>query len=131
MKNENWIDINHDRMSGETFFMLLTTEFPETQKDILEEGGNIHSQMEIFAEYTIATIRKDNKIEMARCFDFIESKINLLHTDLEEAIKVSYCESLILGEIRNLIPVIAKRMPTKLQAMFKEYQDSYRSITDL
>ncbi|MCO6358805.1 DUF7674 family protein [Roseivirga pacifica] len=130
MKSENWIDINHDRMSGETFFILLTTEFPETREEILEEDGNIHSQMEVFAEYTTARIKKGSKVEMTRCFAFIESKIDLLHTDLEEAIKVSYCESLILGEIGDLIPVIAKRMPKKLQAMFEEYQDSYRGITN-
>ena len=77
----------------------MTKEFPNLKTAIdLEDSDNYHFRMEIFSDYTIEQIQSKNYKELKRCFDFQESRIEKLNSNLYNALNVSYCESLLLGK---------------------------------
>lgn len=131
MKSENWIDINDGKMSGFQFFNLVLAEFPQLEKEMNEwEQEYIHMRMEIFAEYAIEQIKYDNIPELRRCFDFIESRLDEVNLDIENALNVSYCENLLLGEVARDMDKIINIMPTKFKAMYLDYKQYYYDLME-
>lgn len=131
MKNENWIDINDGKISGFEFFQLVLAEFPQLECEINEwEQTYIHMKMEIFAEYTIKQIESNNILELTKCFNFIESKIDELNLDIENALNVSYCESLLLGDAADEMYRIINLMPTKLKTIYLDYKQHYLNLME-
>jgi hypothetical protein len=131
MKSDNWIDINDNKMGADEYFEMLVKEFPVIQSDIEEEDSDmIHMRMERFADYTIEQIKTNNSKELEKCFDFQESKIDLLNSDLENALIVSYCESMLLGDVANQMDKIVDHMPTKLKTKYLDYEIYYNKLVE-
>ncbi|KYG72903.1 DUF7674 family protein [Roseivirga echinicomitans] len=129
MKSENWIDVNDDKMGADRYFELLVNDFPMIRNEIQEEDSDmIHMRMECFADYTIKQIKGDNDRELKRCFDFQESKIDLINSDLENALIVSYCESMLLGEVAKKMDRIVDIMPDKLRRKYLDYEAYYNKL---
>jgi hypothetical protein len=87
-------------------------------------------RMERFADYTIEQIKTNNSKELEKCFDFQESKIDLLNSDLENALIVSYCESMLLGDVANQMDKIVDHMPTKLKTKYLDYEIYYNKLVE-
>jgi hypothetical protein len=121
--------MNESKMNGEEFFNDLILAFP-TLKDKILEGASYenHSRMETFARYTMEQIKLRNWDELKKCFEFQESRIELIDSELINALTVSYCESLLLGELSQQMNDIVPRMGTKLQKHYKEYEDYYNDL---
>jgi len=129
MKSENWIDVNDGKMSGFEFFKLVLAEFPQLEKEMNEwEHDYFYMRMEIFADYAVEQIKSDNIPELTRCFNFIEHKIGEINSDLENALNVSYCENLLLGDVAEEMDRIINIMPTKLKAMYLDYKQYYYNL---
>ncbi|MGY3795820.1 DUF7674 family protein [Aquimarina sp. 433] len=123
MNSENWID-------EKEYFNSLIKEFPQIKNKILEwEPDVIHMRMEMFADYTMEQIKANDINELKRCFDFQESKIDFIDSNIENALNVSYCESLLLGDCADEMNRIVEYMPEKLKAEYKEYEKYYIELT--
>lgn len=114
-------------MTGEEYFELIVNEFPGLKQDI-DEDDSSHFRMERFASYTIEQIKTKNFTELNRCFDFQETKIDSMDSDLENALFVSYCEPLLLGKCAHEMEEIVKLMPAKLKVKYKEYEVYYYNL---
>ena len=131
MKSENWIDVNDGKMGADRYFELLVNDFPMIRKEIEEEDSDmIHMRMECFADYTIEQIKSNNNKELKRCFDFQESKINFINSDLENDLIVSYCESMLLGDVSSQMEKIVDLMPPKLKTKYIDYEAHYNKLVD-
>jgi len=129
MKSENWIDLDDGKMNADEYFQLVMKEFPETKEGILDwESEMIHMRMESFAEYTIKQIEKNDLDELKRCFEFQESKIDLINSELENALNVSYCEALLIGDAADEMERFIPHMPKKLKAEYFAYQKYYLDL---
>lgn len=118
-------------MTNDTYFESMITEFPTIRQAILEEDIEmIHFRMERFADYTIEQIKLKNETEIFRCFDFQESKIDLMSAELINALTVSYCESLLLGECANQMTKTKNLMPTKLRNIYLDYEKWYMELVE-
>ncbi|MTI19846.1 hypothetical protein E1176_02305 [Fulvivirga sp. RKSG066] len=114
-------------MTGHKYFDSLIDVFPTLKTDIVEDDS-IYFRMERFANYTNEQIKSKNLTELNRCFDFQESQLDTMDSDLENALLVSYCEALLLGEYANEMDVIVKLMPPKLKLKFMEYEVYYHNL---
>lgn len=115
MKNSK----NHQTgLSVAEYFSELVTCFPGLSNRIDMSDGP-HFNMERFADYTIEQIEKADHAELKRCFDFQEDRIDLLNEGLENAINVSYCETLICYDMP--MPFF-KNMRPKLFKVYMEYK---------
>lgn len=111
------------------YFECLVQEFPKIKKEVEDEDSDmIHMKMEIFAEYTIQQIKSKNTKELVRCFEFQESRIDLMNSLLENALNVSYCESMLLGEVSNQMDQIIEIMPIKLKEKYLAYENYYFNL---
>lgn len=102
--------------------------FPQLINEIdMEEG--IHYNMESFAQYTIQQIRNSNFEELKKCFAFQEEKIPLVTPEIENAMNVSYCESMLLSDVGPNMLRVTKYMGRKLFTMYKDYEDYYNQLS--
>ncbi len=108
-------------IGASTYFADLIKDFPDLRADISSDDGN-HMKMERFADHTIKQIKKADFVELKKCFDFQESRINKITADLENAMTVSYCESLLLGEVSKQMTKIIIYMGPKLLKMYRDYE---------
>ena len=115
----NLIDI----ITPEVYFKELTTTFPKITEKIEGEEGE-HFKMERFADYTIMQIKTNNISELKRCFDYQDEKIPLCPA-LENAMIVSYCESLLLGDLASVIHNFTSYMKPRLFKMYNDYRIEY------
>jgi hypothetical protein len=116
-------------ITNDNYFDELITAFPSLKLPILDWGAEmIHFRMETFAEYTIEQIKKDDKTEFVKCFNFQESKIDLMDSDLLNALTVSYCEALLLGKQHNRMKELIHLMPSKLRSVYLDYEKLYNEI---
>lgn len=119
------------QIERDTFFNELIVSFPMLESKIKEEDSDlIHMRMERFSDYTIEQIEKQNIEELIKCFDFQESRIELLSTELLNALTVSYCESLMLGKCSSKMKDIKIFMPPKLKTVYLNYEKRYNEIVD-
>lgn len=112
------------------YYSELIMEFPTLKNEIEnEEPEMVHFRMEIFSTYNIEQIKTNNYSELNRCFQFQESRIDKMNSELINALNVSYCESLLLGECANKMTGIRKLMPPKLKEVYTEYEKYYTELT--
>ncbi|WP_316794741.1 hypothetical protein [Pedobacter frigoris] len=117
-------------MTDNEFFMELIDSFPIIKPDIeLEDIDMIHMRMEIFASYTNKLIEEDDIQEVTRCFNFLELRTDSMSDELINALNVSYCEALLLGENAYNMESIVKIMPTKLSVIYLGYKRYYEWLT--
>ncbi|QMU28937.1 DUF7674 family protein [Adhaeribacter radiodurans] len=127
---KKWIDVNASKLDSNQYFTDLILLFPDLKEKIEEEDPSmIHFRMEEFASYTIDHIKNKNWQKLKTCFDFQESKIDLVNSDLINAMNVSYCETLMLGEVAGQMDNVIPMMGTKLQRLYNEYQEYYNRLT--
>ncbi len=130
MKSENWTDLDDGKINPNEYYSEMITEFPILKNEIeSEESEMVHSRMEIFSDYSIEQIKTKKYSELKRCFEFQESRIEKLSSELINALNVSYCESLLLGDCANEMTEIKKLMTPKLKRVYAEYEKYYAELT--
>ena len=130
MKSENWTNLDNNKMKPNEYFSELITEFPILKTEIESEDSEmVHFRMERFSDYNIEQIKTKNYSELKRCFEFQESRIKKLNSDLINALNVSYCESLLLGECASEMTEIKKLLTPKLKEVYVEYEKYYAELT--
>jgi len=130
MKSENCTNFDDGKMNPNEYYSELIIEFPTLKDEIeSEEPEMVHFRMEIFSSYNIEQIKTKNYSELKRCFEFQEFRIEKLNPELINALNVSYCESLLLGECANEMNEIRKLMTPKLAEFYAEYKKYYAKIT--
>jgi hypothetical protein len=129
MKGKGLIKIYAGEMNAEQYFNHLTAEFPDIKDKINDwDSDMIFFKMEVFAEYTIDKIKSENKEELIKCLDFQESKIDFVDSILLNAMVVSYCEALLLGECRQQMDKVVDFMGPKLKKLYKDYETYYNNL---
>ncbi len=118
-------------MTNDIYFELMIAEFPSIRQNILEEQAeHIHFRMERFADYTFEQIESKNETEIIRCFNFQESKIDLMTAELINALTVSYCESMLLGKCADQMKQTKNLMPIKLKKIYLDYEKWYEELVE-
>ena len=118
-------------MTNDNYFNDLIIQFPLLRLIIIEEETDlIHVRMERFADYTIEQIKNENITELEKCFSFQETKIDLMTSDLRNALVVSYCETLLLGECADKMKSLTKLMPPKLKDIYLDYEKWYNDLAE-
>lgn len=132
MESDNWKNLNNYEIKPNEYFSELIMEFPALKTEIESQDSEmVHFRMEFFSDYNIQQIKTKNITELKRCFDFQEIRIEKLNSDLINALNVSYCESLLLGECAKEMTEIMKLMPPKLKKNYVEYEKYYNELTKL
>jgi hypothetical protein len=85
-------------------------------------------RMERFADYTIEQVKNNNITELEKCFSFQETKIDLMTSDLRNALVVSYCEALLLGKCADKMKPLINLMPPKLKGIYIDYEKWYNAL---
>ena len=117
-----------DIITPELYFKELTITFPEITEKVAGEDG-AHFKMERFADYTIKQIKTNNIPELKRCFDYQDAKIPVCPA-LEDAIVVSYCELLLLGDVASIIHNFTSYMKPSLFKMYNNYRIAYFDLVE-
>lgn len=116
-------------MNAEEYFIQLIAAFPNLEERLSRwESDMIFFKMETFAEYTIEQIERENTFEIIKCFQFQESKIDLLDSLLLNALTVSYCEALLLSGVEQKMKMVYKLMGPRLEKLYREYKSYYSSL---
>jgi len=119
------------KINSDDFFNELLIYFPHLEDKIKGEEPNlVHSRMEIFSDYSIKQIEKENYAELKKCFDFHESRIEFMVPELINALTVSYCESLMLGNCASKMDRIKTFMPTKFKTHYLNYEKCYNDLVN-
>lgn len=130
MKKPNWIDIDKDKINGKEYFQEMEKKFPELSEELnWWEDDLIHLKMEVFSRYTNQQIQEENDKELIRCFHFQEERLGKIDSALENAIYVSYCETLLLENEKDIINEKRKLMWKKLKWYYDEYEKYYLELT--
>jgi hypothetical protein len=129
MKGNDLIKVSDGEMNADEYFRDLTAEFSNL-KDKLNEWDSdmIFFKMEMFAEYSIDQIKSGNKEELNKCLDFQESKIDYVDSLLLNAMTVSYCEALLLGECGQQMDQVVDLMGPKLKKLYMDYETYYNNL---
>lgn len=116
-------------MNPEEYFIHLKNALPDLMNRLQEcESDMIFLKMETFANYTIEQIKSQNWENLKKCFDFQESKIELVDSLLLNAMNVSFCESLLLGECRFEMNKVKRFMGKKLEKLYDDYETYYNDL---
>jgi hypothetical protein len=110
------------------YFDALTQQFPTLKKEIDELEALNHIKMEVFARYTNFQIQKRNPKEFMRCLEFQESMIDVMPDEIENALYVSYIESLLLGQFATQMKKKVARMPPKFKEKYVFYTNHHHSL---
>ena len=125
----NFIHISQDEKDAFPYFDSMASNFPIIKNELEQEDINmIFCKMEIFAQYTNDQITQSNTGELVRCFEFQESEYDNMNDLLLNALSVSYCEALLLGENSSIMKEIQKLMPEKLKKHYLDYQLFYSEL---
>jgi hypothetical protein len=116
------------KISPNQYFDALTQQFPTLKKEIDELEALNHIKMEVFARYTNLQIQKRNPKEFMRCLEFQESMIDVMPDEIENALYVSYIESLLLGQFALQMKKKVATMPPKFKEKYEEYATHYYSL---
>lgn len=126
MKKPNWIEVDKGKIDGKKYFQEMGKEFPELVEELnWHEDDLIHPKMEIFSRYTNQQIKDGNDKELIRCFHFQEQRLGKVDSDLENAIYVSYCETLLLENKEEVMISKKELMFKKLKWYFDDYEKHY------
>jgi hypothetical protein len=123
------LNIDDHIIEQREYFEQLIQEFPDLEIDYEDlENGMVHFNMERFADYTISQIKKSDLNKLKSCFYFQEKRINYLSHELENALNVSFCESLLLGEVAKEMNKFLFYMGPLLRKFYKAYEDYYNNL---
>jgi hypothetical protein len=116
------------KITTDHYFDELTRQFPATKDEIDELQDWSHIKMEVFSRYTNLQIQKRNPKEFMRCLEFQESMIDVMPDDIENALYVSYIETLLLGQFSAQMKKKVATMPPKFKEKYEEYATHYYSL---
>ncbi len=123
MKKPDWIDVDKDKMHWKEYFQEMEKEFPGLVEELnWHEGDLIHPKMEVFSRYTNQQIKDGNDKELIRCFHFHEQRLGKIDSELENAIYVSYCETLLLENEEEVLKEKRELMGKKLKWYYDDYE---------
>lgn len=126
MKKPNWIEVDKGKIHGKKYFQEMGKEFPELVEELnWYEDDLIHSKMEVFSRYTNQQIKDGDDKELIRCFHFQEQRLGKVDSDLENAIYVSYCETLLLENKEEVMKSKKELMFKKLKWYYDDYEKYY------
>lgn len=129
MYKPNWIDFEKDKMNGKDYFKDMEQEFPNLVEELSwHDDELIHLKMEVFSDYTNQQILRGNDNELIRCFRFQEQRIEKINSELENAIYVSYCETLFTENSKSVMKEKKKLMSEKLKRCYEEYEKTYAKL---
>jgi|GEM_PF-1204265 len=129
MEGDNWTTTGQGKMNPAQYFDQLIVAFPVLKEKIDQwEPDMNHFRMEEFAVYTQDQISKRDFSELNRCFEFQETRIDNADDDLLNCLYVSFCESLLLGEMHKEMPGVVPLMGRKLQKLYRDYESYYNDI---
>ena len=115
-----------NKVTSKEYFEKLLKAFPKLELEYDEEFG-IHYNMERFADYTLIQIDSKNWQELQNCFKFQDDQIAFIDTEIENALNVSYCESIVCHLSEDVS--IVKLMPPRFCKFYEEYRDHYLDLT--
>jgi hypothetical protein len=116
------------KIATNQYFEELIRQFPELKKEIDDLDDLNHVKMEVFSRYTNLQIQKRNSKEFMRCLMFQESMIDLMNDAIENALYVSYIESLLLGQYSVQMKKKVATMPPKFKEKYGEYATNYYNL---
>jgi hypothetical protein len=116
------------KITADHYFNELTRQFPDTKNEIDELQDWSHIKMEVFSRYTNLQVQKRNPKEFMRCLAFQESMIDVMPDEIENALYVSYIESLLLGQFAVQMKKKVATMPPKFKEKYEEYAVHYYSL---
>jgi hypothetical protein len=116
------------KITADHYFNELTRQFPDTKNEIDGLQDWCHIKMEVFSRYTNLQIQKRNPKEFMRCLEFQESMIDVMPDEIENALYVSYIESLLLGQFALQMKKKVATMPPKFKEKYDEYATYYYSL---
>ena len=129
MYKPNWIDVDKDKMHSKAFFEAMVLAFPPLEKAMEDYNENeTHANMEEFSRFVNVLIQANADQSIAACFNFVNAHLPLVDSDLENALNVSFCETLITENPAEVIAEKAELMPANLRAFFEEYKEYYDGI---
>jgi hypothetical protein len=103
------------------FLQLLTDAFPEVPQAFDEYSiGLLHCEMGVFARLTEAAIDEGRLWRVEQYFRFIERVRETATPEVENAVDVSYIESLAFSEVTDNRRSAFKLMPLALKAILLE-----------
>jgi hypothetical protein len=103
------------------FLRMLSADFPEVPRAFDESvRGLLHCEMGVFAGLTEAAMDAGSFWQAERYFRFVERVRASASPELENAIDVSYLESLAWSEVTDNRHRGLKRMPEALRAILLE-----------
>ncbi len=114
-------------LSPDNFFSELLVQFPKIAAEFNSEDED-HYKMGRFATYSIEQIEQKNIEELKKCFGFIETHLEAITPDLENALNVSYCEALLGYDDYKRGIEMKKVMPEKLLRLYMDYKNYYNSL---
>ena len=119
------------KISPNQYFDALTQQFPTLKKEIDDLEALNHIKMEVFATYTNLQIQKRHPKEFMRCLEFQESMIDVIPDEIENALYVSYIESLMLGQFAVQMKKKVATMPPKFKEKYEEYTTHYYNLGNM
>jgi hypothetical protein len=117
-----------EKITRHHYFDELIRQFPATKNEIEALEDWCHIKMEVFSRYTNLQIQKRKPKEFLRCLAFQESMIDVMSDDIENALYVSYIESLLLGQYAVQMKKKVATMPPKFKAKYEEYAAHYFNL---
>ncbi len=121
------LSLSNSILKPKEYFDQLIQEFPDL---LIEDNMGVYFSMEDFADYTIKQVKTSDWNKLKNCFDFQEQRIKFLSPDLENALNVSYCESLLLGgQVQGkLLKKTIEYMGPLLRKVYNEYEEYYNNL---
>ena len=107
------------------YYEDLISVFPELKDSLWDwdkDGVMTHYNMERFAEFTFEQIKSKNWMKLKECFNFQECRISYLEPELENALNVSYCESLLYSGTKVDMKNVSSYMGPLLKKVYQDYE---------
>ncbi len=114
-------------MSPDNFYFNLSIHFPKIAAEFNSEDGD-HYKIGRLAAYSIQQIEEKNIEELKKCFGFIETHLETITPELENALNVSYCEALLWYDDYKRGIEMKKVKPEKLLRFYLAYKKYFNSM---
>jgi hypothetical protein len=115
-------------LTDQEFFNDLKAEFPAISTDLDFEEGE-HYNMDRFASYAVNQIEDKNIDELNKCFNFIENRLSSISHEIENALNVSFCETLLYYDHYKRGLELKKYLPPKLYKVYTDYKKYFESLS--